>query len=346
MKVEIEEKYNFIPTKENGYGYSELVALPNGKAVGLSSNVLDRIYKLQIFDDESINHLDIPQDLFDNSIAPNVLFAVNNQPIIITRKLIVIFISEDLSDFEVSKISGSLKVFKKKEELNGRIPHFGLHSGNSLNNEVMLSMSYSSLYKQNELVKISINERKGTAKWIPLYTKKESWLKKSYCYRSTLDLEQFPKNFGYPIWSSSPIVFSILNMDDGFLIYSCGDWVTKGSGHSYNCISRISNDLNLKRHLYVENYHEKKDGKNWGKFGVFSSDNKYCILTPKYKKKVEENWFGKQRLYNIENNSFEDLELPRGFTKYQLKDMNNRFCWFEYWDMKNHTKHLVKGKRK
>jgi len=345
MRIEVQQGFSFLPTRENGYGYTELVALPNGKAIGLSCNTSDRIYRLQIFEGEEVRYLNFPEDLFDNSTASNVLFALGNQPVVLTRKLFVIFVSEGLNSFEVSVIQNSSKVFTERE-LDVQMPQFGLHSANSVNGEVLLSMSYSSLHKQNEIIKVSIAKEKLSAELVPLYSTKTGFLKKTHHYRGSLNLEQFPKNFGYPTWSSAPILYSILNLEDHFLIFSCGDWLVKGSGHSYNCISQITNDLVLKEHLYVENYHRNSDGKHLGKFGVFSSDCSHCIVTPKYKKKDENNWFGKQKVFVLATNAFEDILLPRGYTKYSLLDINGQDCWLEYWDKVKKVKNVVRGKRK
>lgn len=278
MKFVIDQDYSFKPTREEGYGYSQLIALKENKAIGLSKNAMDSIFKLQIFENGNVRYLDLPKQLFTSSIGTNSMFLSNNVPVLITNKLHAIFFDKELKSYVSDKIRNSEIVFSPSEIQKG-IGHFAKHSGKSINNEVILPFSYSSLSNQNQLVRLRIDSKNGRAKWVALHSEKMGWFKKYDTFRGKLDLEEFPHNFGYPVWSKPPIVYSTLNLNDKFLIYSCGDWITKGSGLSYNCISEISYNLKLIKHRFVQNHHARKDEKHWGKFGVFSTDNKFVIVT-------------------------------------------------------------------
>lgn len=67
------------------------------------------------------------------------------------------------------------------------------------------------------------------------------------------------------------------------------------------------------------------------------------LLLPKYKKKVEYNWMGKQKLFDLKKNQFVDIVKPKEYSKYKVIDINQKNIWVEYWDKNNLTKKLAHG---
>ena len=342
MNFKILHEYEISPSSENGYDNNQLICLANGKAIGINSNSVNGIYNFQIFEESSIRLLNLSKTLFRANQGISTAFIIDDNPVFITNNLFSIVLNKELTDYKCSKIINSELVFSKKELVQG-IGSMGKYTGNSLTNESIISISYSSLYRQNEMIKLRFDTKNQEASFIPISTQKRGLFRKKNIYRATLNLEEFPHRAGYPIWSKPPIIYSTLNMGKNFIIYSCGDRITKGSGLSYNCISIIDKDLKLKEHLFVEDHDARKDGKLWGRFGIFTTGNKYVIVTPKYSKKVEYNWMGNQKVYNLNERKFEEIQFPKGYKKYNLIDINSNYAIMEYWNRKSRTKHLAIG---
>jgi hypothetical protein len=58
-------------------------------------------------------------------------------------------------------------------------------------------------------------------------------------------------------------------------------------------------------------------------FGRFSSDLKYIVMKPLYKKSATK---GKQFLVNLQNMEVEEVKLPKGFTNYFIHDNKEDLC--------------------
>ncbi|AJH15042.1 hypothetical protein [Myroides profundi] len=72
---------------------------------------------------------------------------------------------------------------------------------------------------------------------------------------------------------------------------------------------------------------EGKDGKKRGVNGLFSSSQRYLMLTPVFQ---SDEWKGKQKIFSLESNVLEDITFPRGFGKYPQIIEHLEDCFWVY----------------
>lgn len=97
-------------------------------------------------------------------------------------------------------------------------------------------------------------------------------------------------------------------------------------GMVYYALVEINNKGNiLCSKIYSGNLFEKySDEKRRGVLGKFTSSGDFVILTPIVK---NDEWKGKQKLFNMKTETLSDIKLPRGYSKYQVIDYKDNCFW-------------------
>ncbi len=145
---------------------------------------------------------------------------------------------------------------------------------------------------------LNFDSKQQQAKW-------ESW--------TQLDNTEFPfhteQEKKYP-----PKLDSIMVKENNIYVYTSGGSITSVNkwGMDYYSLVQTTEKGNVVKTLYEsDNLH--KDDKKKGVNGIFTSSQKYVILTPVFQ---SDEWKGKQKLFSLDTKELIDIELPRGVNKY------------------------------
>lgn len=180
-------------------------------------------------------------------------------------------------------------------------------AGNSDNNIVPFLFRNSSLLPVF-IADLKIDMEKSKAEWLNL----KYWNNEKQLNIKDGTFEK-PKN-------SFAILHTLKNQNISYA-YGIGDrdagYLKPGMAFSelaiINETGKVTETLFSLGHLY-------KESKKGGKECLFSSSGKYAILTPAFK---SDDWKNKQKIFDLENKTLIDIELPKGFSNHRIIDHNN-----------------------
>jgi tricorn protease-like protein len=167
---------------------------------------------------------------------------------------------------------------------------------------------------------LSMNIEKQKARW-------ESW--------TNLDNKKFP--VVYPGQQDPPKIDSVMVKDDSVFVFTSGGSITSVNkwGMDYYGIVKTTKKGEIIETLLDSGNLRAIDRKKRGVNGVFSSSQKYAILTPVFQ---SDEWKGKQKLFSIETKELIEVEFPRGFDKYpQIVQHSGLYFWVYL----RETKHIA-----
>ena len=165
---------------------------------------------------------------------------------------------------------------------------------------------------------LNLNIEKRKAKW-------ESW--------ASLDKKHFPYHCKGP-FDDPPVIDSAMLINDKFYIFTSGDsaFVNKWGMKNYG-IFKITKKGEIVETLLDSGNLQISDLKKRGVYGVFSSSQKYNILTPVFQ---SDEWQGRQKLFSMETKKLIDIEFPRGFGKYpRVIQHSERYFWVYLWETRH-----------
>jgi len=165
---------------------------------------------------------------------------------------------------------------------------------------------------------LNLNMEKHKAQW-------ESW--------TNLDEKNFPFH-RQGSFEDPPVIDSVMLINDDVYVFTSGDStsVNKWGMRYYGIVKTTKQGKVIDTLLDSGNLHmidQKKRGVN----GVFSSSQKYVILTPVFQ---SDEWKGKQKLFSVETKGLIDIEFPRGFGKYpRIIQHSGKYFWVYLWDTRH-----------
>jgi hypothetical protein len=157
---------------------------------------------------------------------------------------------------------------------------------------------------------LNLNIEKQKAKW-------ESW--------TNLDCKDFP--VVYAGQQDPPKIDGVMVSGEDIFVFTSGSKITGINkwGMDYYGIVKITKKGEVIETLLNSGDLHAIDQKKRGVNGVFSSSQKYAILTPVFQ---SDEWKGKQKLFSIETKELVEIEFPRGFGKYpQIVQHSGQYFW-------------------
>ena len=165
---------------------------------------------------------------------------------------------------------------------------------------------------------LNLNIEKRTAKWA-------SW--------HYLNEKDFPFHMrgGF---ERPPVIDNIMLLNDEVYIFTSGDSASVNKwGMGYYGIVKTTKKGEIIENLLDSGNLQMIDQKKRGVNGVFSSSQKYVILTPVFK---NDEWKGKQKLFSLESKELIDIEFPRGFGKSpRIIQHSGKYFFVYLWDTRH-----------
>lgn len=210
---------------------------------------------------------------------------------------------------------------------NGFYPRLG-RAGTSDGNLIPVGFYYQSVgtLRQFALLEIDLERKRAawkrqTPRWQAFFGSREPQV-------AHLHHHDYPRpfdSFDYPQFSD------IMLKNNQLYVFCTGPNNPAYTGLSYNVLAQIDEGGNVREILFGEgSFAEMSDQKKRGKLGCFSSSQAYCILQPI--NNSPENWNGRTKLFDLENRVLIDIDLPRGFAKYQVIDHLEDTFWISCLD--------------
>ena len=199
-------------------------------------------------------------------------------------------------------------------------PKIKLGYPNPISNNDVLPVCFEHTYFHNNpryFACLNLNMKEQKAKW-------ENW--------TNLDAEKFPVH-GSRYDNFPPRIDSIMIKDKDVFIYTSGIGASYCKGMYYYGIVRTTKKGEIVETLLDSGDLTIIDQKKRGVNGVFTSSQKYAILTPVFQ---NDEWKGKQKLFSIETKELIAIEFPRGFGKYpRVMQESGKYFWVYLWDTRH-----------
>jgi len=140
-----------------------------------------------------------------------------------------------------------------------------------------------------------------------------------------------------PVYHQYNIEQALLKDDDVIIYTHAG---SSKYGYYHNDLSNIGQDGEILEHRFYEDLRSYDDQKKRGKDVFFTSSTKFCVLNSHYK--ATDEWNGKQKLLDLNNNALVEFTLPRGYTKFRMVDHHGDFFWFQLENRKNCRTRIIR----
>jgi len=135
----------------------------------------------------------------------------------------------------------------------------------------------------------------------------------------------FPHSRG--LQSYRPLINQALIRGDRLFAFTWGHSDSPKYGYPCAAIAEIGPDGRVRATPFFEDFARFLDEKRRGISCRFASDGRHAILTPIYK--TTDPWAGKQGLLDLEINELLIAEMPPGFSKFRIIDINGDRIWAE-----------------
>lgn len=122
-----------------------------------------------------------------------------------------------------------------------------------------------------------------------------------------------------------PLINDALLRDDKILIYTKGHSESPKYGYDCSDIAEINAEGRVTAKPFANDYRDVDDEKKRGLSGRFTSSGRYCLLNSIYQS--TDPWGGRQKLFDLENGTLNDIKLPKGYSRFQICDHGGDWFW-------------------
>lgn len=316
MTIENKYYYNF-----KGIEKSEIVTLKNGTAF-FASRIENKCF-IYFFCNGIIKTISHLHEEKQGSIR---CFVIENNPIVILSTKYLLFFKHDFSSFKKSKIK-NFKFITSPGPSTGKATPMYLKNNPGVTDTNFIIIPISD-YKSQRLAVLNVNTINLTGKWISKSNKLFQILKYNSDFQIELNHEDYPIS---KFKTKTIVTNNTLIKNNEIYIYTVGHR-RSSYGRTFTSLAKVNSKFELKEHIFLEDYVSLKDQKFRNKEGIFSSDLKYCIITPKWKN--SDSWKGKQKFYNLKSGVYNNVHIFKGFKGLKLIDINGDNFWYKGLEVK------------
>lgn len=148
--------------------------------------------------------------------------------------------------------------------------------------------------------------------------------------------EDFAHTHGYR--TDAPLFNQALLRNGKVHVYTKGTRSSPKYGYHCSDIAEIGADGRVISKLMTNDYCNVDDEKKRGLEGHFSSSGRYCMIHSVYQS--TDPWKGQQKLLDMDSGEFNDIRLPRGYTKFRIIDHAGDYFWAEPqdWNLRRYAR--------
>jgi len=139
----------------------------------------------------------------------------------------------------------------------------------------------------------------------------------------------FPLNDESLISSERPPQIESMGYRDGKLLACVVGRSGAKYGAHYHDLVVLDDQGRVVQTLFTEGTPGLYSEKKFGRKSIFTSDMKYCVITPMYQ---TDDWKGKPRLFDLKENKLIRVIPPRDFAKFDILDHFESFFWIRNWN--------------